>query len=403
MARIDITLEQRIEAPPARVYEAFTNSTALRGWLCDGATVHPARGGAIYLWWTSGYYAVGEYRKLAHGERVSFTWRGRGEPGQSRVRVDLRPDGEGTVVSLAHRRVGTGKKWAEAAESIRRGWERGLENLCSVLETGHDLRFTRRPMMGIFPDAFNPEEAGRLGVPVNKGILAGGVVEGMGAATAGLEKGDVIVRIDGAKISDWASLEAALGAHRAGDEVAVTYYRGPEKRTTVMTLSARAVEEPPATPAALAEAVGRADEDCLLRLEEILAGVPDEATGRRPAERAWSVKEVLCHLIFTHRSTRGWIVDLVGGQERWADDWPGNLDIAHAGLLAVYPTAGELLAELRRNSAETRALIAALPETFVARKGAYWRLAHDLIETFTSHNEAHLSQIEEALAAGQSG
>jgi len=402
MPRIDITQEQRIEAPPAQVYEAFTNSTALRGWLCDGALVHPSRGGAIYLWWTSGYYAAGEFRKLAPGERVSFTWRGRGEPGQTRVRVDLRPDGEGTIVSLAHRRVGTGKKWAEAAESIRRGWERGLENLRSVLETGHDLRFTRRPMMGIYPDAFSPEEAARLGVPTNKGILVGGVVEGMGAAAAGLQKSDVIIRIDRAKISDWASLEAALGAHRAGDEVAVTHYRGPEKRTTVMTLSARAVEEPPATPVALAEAVGRSDEDCLLQLEESLAGVPDDLAGRRPAESSWSAKEVLCHLIFTHRSTQQWIVDLVGGQERWADDWPGNLDIAHAGLLAVCPTAGDLLAELRRNSAETRAMLAALPEAFVARRGAYWRLAHDLMETFTSHNEAHLTQIQEALAAGRS-
>jgi len=399
MARTPITLEQQIGAPPSQVYRAFTNSTALREWLCDAAMAHPAKGGRIHLWWTSGYYATGEYRKLAADEHVSFTWRGRGDPGETRVVVALRPEGEGTVVSLTHKRVGDGKKWAEAAAAIRRGWERGLENLQSVLETGHDLRFTLRPMLGIFPDAFGPKVAARLGVPAKKGMLIGGVVGGMGAQAAGLEKGDVITRIDEAKVTDWASLQAALAAHRAGDQVAVTYYRGAEKATTVMTLSTRSIEEPPATPAALAEAFAAADGDCLRRLEETLAGVPEDVAARRPAESEWSAKEVICHLIASQRSTQEWIIDIVGGQERWADDWAGNLDIAHAGLLAAYPTVADLLAELGRNGAETRAMIAALPDSLVARKGAYWQLAHSIME-LTVHNEGHLTQIKEALAAG---
>lgn len=399
MARTTITLEQRIEAPPSQVYQAFTNSTALREWLCDAAMAHPGKGGRVHLWWASGYYATGEYRKLAADEQVSFTWRGRGEPGETRVSVALRPEGEGTVVSLAHQRVGGGKRWTEAAAAIRQGWERGLENLRSVLETGHDLRFTLRPMLGIFPDALTAEAAARLGVPVKKGMLIGGVADGLGAQAAGLEKGDVITRLDEAKVADWASLQAALAAHRAGDQVAVTYYRGPEKATTMLTLSTRSIEEPPATSAALAEAVGAADEDCLRRLGEALAAAPDDLAARRPAATEWSAKEVLCHLIANQRSIQEWISDLVGGQERWADDWAGNLDIAHAGLLAVYPTVDDLLGELRRNGAETREMIAALPESFLARRGTYWRLAHSLME-LPLHNEGHLTQIKEALAAG---
>ena len=399
MARTPITLEQQIEAPPSQVYRAFTNSTALREWLCDAAMAHPSKGGRIHLWWTSGYYATGEYRKLVADEQVSFTWRGRGEPGETRVSVTLRPEGEGTVVSLAHKRVGDGKKWADAAAAIRRGWERGLENLRSVLETGHDLRFTLRPMLGIFPDTLSAEAAERLGVPLKKGMLIGGVVDGMGAQVAGLEKGDVITRLDEAKIADWASLQAALAAHRAGDQLAVTYYRGAEKATTVMTLSTRPIEEPPATPAALAEAFGAAEDDFRRRLEEALAGVPDDRAARRPVATEWSAQEVLCHLIASQRSTQEWIIDIVGEQERWADDWPGNLDIAHAGLLAVYPTVADLLAELGRNEGETRAMIAALPDSLVARKGAYWRLAYGIME-LSLHNEGHLAQIKEALGAG---
>jgi uncharacterized protein YndB with AHSA1/START domain len=399
MARTAITLEQQIEAPPAQVYQAFTNSTALREWLCDAAMAHTSKGGRLHLWWASGYYSTGEYRKLVPDEQVSFTWRGRGEPGETRVSVALRPEGEGTALSLAHKRVSDGKKWAEATEAIRRGWEQGLENLKSVLETGHDLRFTLRPILGILPDAFGPEVAARLGVPVKKGMLIGGVVDGMGARAAGLEKGDVITRIDEAKVSDWASLQTALAAHRAGDQVAVTYYRGAEKATTLMTLSARSIEEPPVTPAALAEALGAADEDFRRRLGETLAGVPDDLAARRPAATEWSTKEVLCHLIASQRSTQEWIIDIVGGQERWADDWAGNLDIAHAGLLAVYPAVPDLLAEFERSGAETRAMIAALPQSLVARKGAYWRLAHGIME-LPLHDEGHLTQIKEGLAAG---
>ncbi|MFH0810789.1 MAG: SRPBCC domain-containing protein [Pseudomonadota bacterium] len=398
MARTTLTLEQRIEAAPSQVFQAFTNATALREWLCDAAMVVPRRDGRIHLWWTNGYHATGDFTKVVPDERVSFTWRGKGEPGETRVRVAIRPDGEGTVVEVAHKGMGTGKKWAEAAEAIRSGWETGLENLRSVLETGHDPRFTRRPMLGILPDALTPESAERLGVPVTKGILLGGVLEGMGAQAAGLRQGDVIVRLGEAKTPDWAALGTAIRAHRAGDEVEVRYYRGAEKATTMMTLSARPMEEPPATPAALAEAVTTAGEDFLGRLAEALAGATDEQAEHRPGEGQWSANEVLCHLISAERATHDYITQLVGGYEHWVDDWPGNLDIAHAGLLAVFPTPGGLLKELRRNRAETWAMLAALPESFMARKGSYWRMAYGFIEG-RIHDEGHLAQIKEALAA----
>ncbi len=297
MSRTTLTLEQRIEAAPAAVFHAFTNSTALREWLCDAAMVVPRKDGRLHLWWSSGYHATGDFTKVVPGERISFTWQGKGEPAPTRVRVALRPDDEGTVVELVHKGIGGGKKWAGAAAAIQRGWETGLENLRSVLETGHDLRFTRRPMLGILPDALTSEAAARLGVPIDKGILLGGVVEGMGAAAAGLQQGDVIVRIGKGKTRDGAGLQNALQGHRAGDEVEVVYYRGAEKAKATMTLSARALDEPPATAAALAEAVSAAGEDFLGRLAAAFEGIDDERAGRRPGEGQWSAREVLCHLI----------------------------------------------------------------------------------------------------------
>ncbi|MBN2112775.1 MAG: SRPBCC domain-containing protein [Acidimicrobiia bacterium] len=397
MSAKPVTLQQRIEATPAQVFHAFINSTALREWLCDAATAIPRQEGRLHLWWAGGYYATGEFTKVIPNERVVFTWQGRGDKAASRVRVDLRPDGEATIVELTHGAGGKGKKPPKKAKSVRRGWETGLENLKSVLETGHDLRFIRRPMLGILPDTLTPEAVARLGVPVDRGILLGGVVEEMGAQAAGLQKGDVIVRIGGDKTPDWAGLQEALLGHEAGDEVQVTYYRGADKARTTMTLSGRPIDEPPADPAALSAAMTASGEAFLARLTEAFEGVGDERAARRPADGGWSAREVLCHLIVGERATHDYITQLVGGQEHWIDDWPGNLDIAHAGLLAVFPTPGGLLKELRRNRAETWAMLAALPQDFVARKGSYWRLAYGMMEG-RLHDEGHLQQITAALA-----
>jgi hypothetical protein len=48
--------------------------------------------------------------------------------------------------------------------------EKSLDNLVSVLETGEDLRFTLRPMIGIGASDFDEEIARQIGVPGNMGI-----------------------------------------------------------------------------------------------------------------------------------------------------------------------------------------------------------------------------------------
>jgi uncharacterized protein YndB with AHSA1/START domain len=398
MARSTITLQRRIEAPPSQVFHAFTNATALREWLCDAAMVVPHPGGRIHLWWANGYHATGDFTKMAPNKKVSFTWRGKGEPRATKVRVRITPDGDGSLIEVAHRDVGTGKKWRDASDSIEYGWRVGLENLESVLETGHDLRFTRRPMLGILPDVLTPDTAARLGVPASRGILLGGVVDGMGAAAAGLREGDVVVAVGGVETPDWAGLQTALSGLVAGDSVDVVFFRGGEQESTTMTLSARPIEEPPATAGALAASLRATGEDFLDRLTATLEGVSDEQAARRPAEGEWSPMEVLCHLVLSERYNHHHITQLVGGFEDWTDDWPGNLDIAHAGLLAVHTTVWGLVEELRRSRAETWAMLAALPDEFVARKGSYWRLAYGLTES-RIHDDGHLAQIREALAA----
>jgi len=104
-----VKLEQAIQAPLQEVYSAFTNATALCEWLCTSAQADSVPGGRLYLYWDGGYYASGEYISLTPDEKVSFSWRGRDEPGSTRVRINLKPAEDGTLLSLVHDGFGSGK------------------------------------------------------------------------------------------------------------------------------------------------------------------------------------------------------------------------------------------------------------------------------------------------------
>ena len=188
------------------------------------------------------------------------------------------------LVTLEHSRIGSGGTWKLLAGEFQKEWEKSLENLASVLETGEDLRLTRRPMMGIGISDFDEEIARQMGVPVSKGIRLDGVVDGMGAAAAGLQAGDVIVSLGGHDTPDSASLHSALQVHRAGDRVEVFYYRGAEKRMITMELSRRPLPDLPVTLAGLVEAMRQKIEARFSELDPFLAGITEAEAFFKPAK-----------------------------------------------------------------------------------------------------------------------
>jgi Zn-dependent M28 family amino/carboxypeptidase len=72
-----------------------------------------------------------------------------------------------------------------------------------------------------------------------KGLLLSGVVAGGPAATAGMDKGDVIVEIAGQSITNIYDYTYALELLKIGQPVKVVYMRGGERRETTMTPAAR--------------------------------------------------------------------------------------------------------------------------------------------------------------------
>lgn len=396
-----LSLQRTIAAPPADVYRALTRATHLRAWLCDAAQSAARPNGRVYFAWNNGYAASGRYTSLIPDQEVALTWQGHGSPTPGLVTFRLTPENGRTTVHLELGQLSEGTP----IEDLRRDWTDSLENLQSLLETGDDLRFTRRPMLGVFIGNFDPEMAEKLGVPVQEGIRLDGTAEGLGAQAAGLQQDDVIVSMDGKPVSDYPALLEVLQPHKAGDEVEVEFYRGAEKKTTMMTLSARHLPAVPTTAqelaAALAEVYAQSDQT----LDNIVAEISEEEASQRPAEGEWSVKEVLCHLIASERETHSWLSDMIVEAERWTDEFENvtNIQPRLQAIMAAYPTLAELVAEVKRNEKETVAMVAHLPAELAARRSIFVRIGRNLLPADgSSHADTHFDQMRAAIAAVKS-
>lgn len=395
-----VELEETLKTTPAEVYRAFTNATALRDWLCDFATVEPRPGGRLYLWWASGYYACGEFISLESDKKIVFLYHGRKQPADTEVTITLTEKDGKTLLKLAHTGIPQGEEWAKAFEDIKHGWESGLRNLKSSLETGEDLRVTKRPMLGVYIGDFNEKRAAQLGVPITHGIRVEDTVPEMGARAAGLQKDDVLVEINGKTIVDFTTIPLAIQGKEAGEEVKIAYYRGKEKKQVNIVLAGRKIPEIPLTADALAKAVGEMYATCQADLESALSGASEEEASTPPAAGEWSARECLAHLIHAERDIQVVINDMSYNQERVADGFADNLPARIKGTLLAYPTVGLMLEEFKRNQMETVAILGGLPDEFVAHRGTYWRLAFTMM-TFSKHIEEHIQQIQEALKAAR--
>lgn len=383
------------------MYRAFTSSTALREWFCNAAQAEPRKGGRLYLHWNSGYYAAGEFTTLVPDKKIAFTWQGRNEPGATRVNVALAEKDGRTTVTLTHAGIGAGKAWSKPIKEFERGWQIAFENLRSVLETGHDLRFTRRPMLGVNVGSFNADEAKRLNVPVTQGVRLDGTVEGMGAHKAGLRKDDVIVKLGKQKITGFSSLPQVLQRHRAGDKLPVVFYRAGEKQTVTMELSARRLPTVPPTARELADAVRKIYEPLATELDEAMQGVSESEASFKPSPKDWSAKETLAHLVSGERQNLFQLYDFIFDAERVYDKFDNldNLPEMIEATARAY-TAAELVKEFKHNQAETLAMLAALPDAFVAHKGTYWRMAFGFLQP-GDHTRGHFAQMRAAIQAAR--
>jgi len=75
--------------------------------------------------------------------------------------------------------------------------------------------------------------------PVETGVLLAGVTEGSPAAEAGMQKGDILIRIGSRDVPDLQGMSDALSEFLPGQEVVLTFLRGERRLTAVTTLGDR--------------------------------------------------------------------------------------------------------------------------------------------------------------------
>jgi serine protease Do len=93
-----------------------------------------------------------------------------------------------------------------------------------------------RGVLGIRLINITPEIAQEYDLPVQSGVGIGSIDPAGPAAIAGLQTGDIVVRIAGEDVNNSGDLIGILTEHKGGETVKVEYYRGSQREEVDVTL-----------------------------------------------------------------------------------------------------------------------------------------------------------------------
>lgn len=389
-----LTFQQEIQAEPTAVYQALTNPAILTQWLCADARVTLQENGRLYLYWAQGYSVIGQFTELIEGEKVAYQWQGWQEPAPTQVTFTLDPQENSTKLTLEHNQIPADEQWVSIVSELKNGWHNSLDNLKALLETGLDQRIYGRPFLGVLiAGAISPEEAEALNSA--GGVHLGGHVENTGAATIGIQRGDILTAIDGKDIVNFNSFGPIMQGKQIGDEVTLTYFRDGKEQQASYKLTGRPAPDVPTTPAEFSKQLRDIQAQVDAELDEVLTDITDELAKTHPADGQWNVLENLGHLILTERSVQTGIWFQLSNQPL-----PGfaqnNLEPIHA-LIATHPTLTEMVDLWKRTERETAVIVASLPSTYIQRQWDYLNLGSMLLFGLPEHTRSHIRQIQQAL------
>ena len=141
VTRPSLSFTRRLKAPPAKVYAAWTDPQKIIRWFGRSdakpdsfhAEVDARIGGRFRVSFSTAeeYYEVGGvYREVVPNEKLVFSWAWHSTPErQSQVTVALKPDGDGTLLTVLHEQL-----FDQAArDGHERGWIGALDKLENYL------------------------------------------------------------------------------------------------------------------------------------------------------------------------------------------------------------------------------------------------------------------------------
>ncbi len=126
-----------------------------------------------------------------------------------------------------------------------------IDTARAVLADFQKYGHARRPSLGVASLPIGPELASQMGLASSSGMLIEHTVPGGAAQAAGLRGGqerafvgnlqillggDLIVALDGQKMTSAEDISEFMDSHQVGDQVTVTFYRGQRRMTARVTL-----------------------------------------------------------------------------------------------------------------------------------------------------------------------
>src|SRR5215813_2883780 len=121
-----VIIERAFDAPVARVWKALTNDDQMREWYFDLKEFKPEVGFEFeFVVEHEGhsYHHLCRVTEVVPEKKIAYTWRYKGEPGDSLVTIELSPDGEKTCLKRTHSGIDTFPKTPTyARKNFEAGW-----------------------------------------------------------------------------------------------------------------------------------------------------------------------------------------------------------------------------------------------------------------------------------------
>ena len=121
-----VIIERTFNAPVARVWKALTDVDQMREWYFDLKEFKPEVGFEFdFAVEHEGekHHHLCKVMEVTPQKRIAYTWRYKGEPGDSLVTIELFPESNMTRVRLTHEGLETfPKKPAYARKNFEQGW-----------------------------------------------------------------------------------------------------------------------------------------------------------------------------------------------------------------------------------------------------------------------------------------
>jgi len=140
----------------------------------------------------------------------------------------------GPLVNMAGQVVGINVAIASNAENI--GFAISTDTVIPVVQSMITEGKVVRPWLGVSVITVTSAIQHYYDLSVDTGSLITSVNSNSPASKAGLETGDIIIKMDGEDISTVEDLVSAIKSHQIGDQVEIVYYRGSVQKLTNATL-----------------------------------------------------------------------------------------------------------------------------------------------------------------------